>query len=190
MKFEASNINTLYKFIGEQLLNRPEYKVSPRGLKVHETLNAKLILRNPRDRIITLPSRKFSKRYFVGELSFYLSGSNDLEFIAHYAPFWRQVSDNGKIVNSAYGKRLFLDFNSSGYIQFNYAIKCLKEDKDSRKSIMMIYDPCDAKESKDNPCTMYLQFFIRNDKLIAEAHMRSNDIWLVIPYDIAFFTIV
>ncbi len=190
MKFEADNINLLYSFICEQLLDYPEYIVSPRGLKVHEILTAKLVLRNPRNRIITLPSRKFSKRYFVGELAFYLDGSNDLDFIAHYAPFWRQVSDDDKTVNSAYGKRLFRNFNSSGYTQFDYAIKCLKEDKDSRKSIMEIYNPNDARKSKDNPCTMYLQFFIRNDKLIAEAHMRSNDIWLGIPYDIAFFTIV
>ncbi len=190
MKFEANNINTLYKFIGDQLLNSPEYKTSPRGLKIHEMLNVKLILRNPRDRIITLPSRKFSKKYFVGELAFYLDGSNDLGFIAHYAPFWRKVSDNGTTVNSAYGKRLFKDYNSAGLTQVEYTIRCLKEDKDSRKAVMIIYAPSDSRPSKDNPCTLTLQAFIRDNKLMLTTYMRSNDMWLGVPYDIAFFTIL
>jgi len=190
MKFETSSINGMYKFIGETLLEQPEYVSHPRELRIHELINTTLILRNPRNRIITLPGRRFSKKYFVGELAFYLSGDNDLDFISHYAPFWRKVSDDGQTVNSNYGKRLFKDYNSSGYTQVEYAVNCLKKDKDSRKAVMMIYTPSDSKESKDNPCTLTLQAFIRNDELMLTTYMRSNDFWLGVPYDIAFFTIL
>ena len=43
-------------------------------------------------------------------------------------------------------------------------------------------------ETKDEPCTIALQFRIRDNKLHCTGIMRSNDIWYGFPYDIAFFT--
>jgi len=37
---------------------------------------------------------------------------------------------------------------------------------------------------------MFLQFLIRDNKLDCYCFMRSNDIWLGLPYDVAFFTLV
>lgn len=190
MKLESKHIDLLYMATCEKLLEDPDYVSSPRGLEIQEILNAKLILDDPTSRIITLPSRNFSKKYFAGEFSFYMSGSERLSFISHYASFWKQVSDDGVSVNSCYGKRLFHDVNAYKQTQMGYVIKTLMEDENSRKAIMLIYNANDSHKSKDNPCTIMLQFFIRNNNLMATVYMRSNDIWLGTPYDIAFFTVV
>jgi thymidylate synthase len=157
--------------------------VTTRGLKVRELTNVQLELKQPRARIASSKVRKMSMRYMVGELCFYLNKSTRLEDIAYYGSFWRRVSDDGETVRSAYGNRLF-----NG--QFKYAIDCLFSDKYSRKAVMSIYAASDAVESKDNPCTIALQLLIRRDKLDCYAFMRSNDGWLGLPYDLAFFTIV
>jgi thymidylate synthase len=154
-----------------------------RGLKVRELTNVTIELKNPRDRIISSKTRAMSMRYMVGEMCFYLNGSTILDDIAFYGPFWRKVSDDGQFVNSAYGYRLFRG-------QFKYAVNCLVKDEYSRKAVMPIYTIDDAKESKDNPCTMCLQFLVRADKLDMYVHMRSNDVWLGLPYDVAFFTLL
>jgi len=100
------------------------------------------------------------------------------------------VSDDGKTVNSAYGNRLFTIKNNHNYTQLDYIVDVLIADPSSRKAVMPIYDRHDAHESKDNPCTMFLQFFIRNNALECHTFMRSNDAWLGLPYDVAFFTLV
>ena len=62
MRYESEHIDLLYKAICEKLLEDPDYIISPREMKCHEIINAKLVLYDPTSRIITLPSRKFSKR--------------------------------------------------------------------------------------------------------------------------------
>lgn len=45
------------------------------------------------------------------------------------------------------------------------------------------------KETKDFPCTIFLQFFIRDKKLHLICSMRSNDLILGFTYDAATFTL-
>lgn len=195
MEIKSSSANKLYIRALRELINYPEYESSPRGMKIHENINTTLILTNPRDRLVTLPSREMSFRYLAGELAFYFSMSDELDFISRYSKFWNKCSDDGETVNSCYGKKLmsrFLyddqPFNGS---QIGYAIKQLEKDKDSRKAISLIYTPVNTDlDTKDNPCTMYLQFMIRNNELNLVVNMRSNDIWFGLPYDLAFFTIM
>lgn len=173
------------------LLTDADYESAPRGMKIKELINATIEMDTPCARIITLPRRKLSLRYLAGELCFYFSGSTILENIAHYSKFWEKVSDDGIHVNSNYGKHLFWDVTGHNESQFEYCRDCLIQDKDSRKAVAFIYDPyLHSKESKDNPCTAYIQFIIRNDKLIMITNMRSNDLWFGFSYDMPFFTIV
>lgn len=44
--------------------------------------------------------------------------------------------------------------------------------------------------SKDVPCTVAWHFTIRDNKLILTVFMRSNDVWLGLPYDLLSFTTV
>src|SRR5574340_1071606 len=188
MTFVGQDISSIYKDICSSLVTYGAC-VSVRSLKTLEISNAQIQLYNPRNRIVNFRARDLSMKYFVGELCYFLGGRTDLASIAHYSKFWHSVSDDGVSVNSAYGARLFT-LNGHYQIQFDYAIRNLVVDKDSRKAVMTIYQPEDSRESKDNPCTIFLQLIIRNNKLDMYTFMRSNDIWLGTPYDVAFFTIV
>lgn len=190
MLFKAPSVNLLYQSLCESLYYRPHYQCAPRGERVKEILDCCLLLTNPRDRIITLPGRSMDLSYLAGELGFYFSGRDDLSIISYFSKFWNKVSDDGKTVNSAYGKRLFIEAQG-GMSQFQYAFYCLMKDKDSRKAIAMIYKEKDTNtRTKDNACTLSLQFFIRDNALHCITTMRSNDIWRGLPYDLPFFTLV
>lgn len=191
MIVRAEGFNALYKRTIKNLLDNPIYISKPRGMKINEDMNAQLILANPRKRFITIPERKISNFYLAGEFCFYMAGSDKLDFIAYYSKFWKKVSDDGKTINSCYGKKLFYDINRWDLSQFNYAKEQLFKDVDSRKAIALIYTRNNAElNTNDNPCTISLQFFIRNNQLMLTVYMRSNDIWLGTPYDIGFFTMV
>jgi thymidylate synthase len=187
----GKSFNDLYYKLCDNLYKAPDFRTKPRGETIKEFINCTLVLENPRNRLLTIPERNLSFKYLAGELAFYFAGSNRLSFIEHYSKFWKKVSDDGKTVNSCYGKKLLHDKNRRKITQFDHALMQLLKDKDSRKAVMVIFDKHSADlNTKDNPCTMHLQFFIRKNKLHLTAYMRSCDIWFGLSYDLPFFTIL
>lgn len=154
------------------------------GPVVGEVLNAITVIEDPRSGLITSPIRNLSVKYAVGELLWYLSGSNLLSDITPYAKFWEGISDDGVTLNSAYGYRIHKQF---GYDQWRYIKDKLNKDSNSRQAVIHIKD-ADPKPTNDTPCTLSLQYSIRDGKLYATTTMRSNDIWLGFPYDVFTFT--
>lgn len=123
--------------------------------------------------------------YMLGELTWYLSADNSLEFISKFGKMWKSLSDDGKTCNSAYGYLLM----SEPFNQIEQVIQILKNDKNSRRAVMNINRPDMFRcTTKDSPCTISIQYMIRNSKLHCFVNMRSNDVWLGVPYDIVFFT--
>lgn len=185
----GDNISGMYVNLCKALQENGE-TVEARGLTTRELTNVQLQLSDPRNRFVNVSDRDMDMRYCIGELCFFLAGRIDLSSIAHYSKFWKMVSDDGMIVNSAYGERLFYRENKHCYRQFDYAIDNLIQDPSTRKAVMPIYTPEDARPSNDNPCTMFVQLLIRDNRLHAYTYMRSNDVWLGVPYDVAFFTLL
>lgn len=153
------------------------------GSVVGEFLDAVMIVDDPTRNIVTSPIRKMPMRYAVGELAWYLSGSNKVKDISQYAKKWVEISDDGKTNNSAYGYRIFEKF---GFDQWEYVKGLMKKDPNTRQAVIHIKDASDI-PTKDTPCTVYLQFFLRDNKLYLSVHMRSNDIWMGVPYDMFSF---
>ena len=149
-----------------------------------EILNCVSVITNPRDNIVHTPERGLSMKYAVGELLWYLSGSNQLKDVVPYSKFWKDMSDDGKTINSAYGHRIQYRF---GFNQMDFVRDTLYHDPGSRQAVIHIKDASN-KPTKDTPCTIALQYQIRDDKLHATTMMRSNDIWLGWPYDVFCFT--
>ena len=189
MNFAGLDMDSIYNDIALEIINNGSIVQSHTAL-TKEICNIQLQLFDPRRRFITLKARDMDMRYCVGELCHFLDGRRDLASIAHYSKFWKKVSDDGKTINSAYGYRIFRQKNYADRTQFGHAIQCLKDEATSRRAVIMIHNTEDAKQTKDEPCTIFLQLLIRNNRLHLFANMRSQDIWLGVPYDIAFFTLV
>lgn len=157
------------------------------GAVVGECLNAITVINDPTRNIVTSTDRRMPMRYAVGELLWYLSGSNKLKDIALFSKVWERMSDDGETVNSAYGNRIMSKF---GFDQLDYVVKALTKDPNSRQAVIHIKDPVDYTQqpTRDVPCTVCLQYLIRNGKLYTTTYMRSNDLWTGFPYDVFSFT--
>lgn len=169
-----------YGILSKQDLKEP----SRVGEVTGEVLNAVTIINDPTRGIIQSKIRKMPMRYAVGELLWYLSGSNKLRDIEGYSPFWKNITDDGETLNSAYGYRIFHQF---GFDQWEYVKDKLIADPSSRQAIIHIKDASNE-STKDTPCTLSLQYQIRDGKLYATTFMRSNDLWKGFTYDIFAFT--
>lgn len=146
---------------------------APRGKLVceldHVTVNVALECA-----VLTVPERKLNYRFAAAEALWIIEGRNDI-FHERMSPF----SDDGKTLAGAYGPRL--------NAQLHYVVNKLLEDRDTRQASATIWTPNPA-PSKDVPCTLAVDFKIRDDRLDMHVFMRSSDVWLGLPYDLFSFS--
>lgn len=184
-KCHAQTVNDAWEYWYKNLAaqaKRGKNDTSRDGAVVGEYLNAITVIDDPTRFIVTSPIRKMPMRYAVGELLWYLSSNNGLKAIQNFTSAWDRMSDDGKVVNSNYGHKIHEFY---GFDQWDYVKKCLEKDRNSRQAVIQIRPAEDyiEKPTKDMPCTVSLQFFIRDNKLHLTVYMRSNDIWMGFPYD-------
>ena len=184
--FTGKTVNEVWEKAFDALKEQAEggfTDLSRDGSVVGEYLDAVFCVEDPTRNIVTSKIRNMPMRYAVGELAWYLSGSNKVKDIAQYAKKWADISDDGETNNSAYGYRIF---NKFGFDQWEYVKGLIRKDPNTRQAVIHIKDASNV-PTKDTPCTVYLQFFLRDNKLHLSVHMRSNDIWMGVPYDMFSF---
>jgi thymidylate synthase len=79
--------------------------------------------------------------------------------------------------------------------QLELLMLLLKEKPETRQAVLAMWNGGDLLhaylgDKKDLPCTTSLKFIVRNGKLNCWAEMRSNDVWLGLPYDMWCFTTI
>lgn len=158
---------------------------------IHELLDVELVLTDPRKSVLSLPIRNMSRKYASGEFLCYVRGTNKLSDFAYYSKSWNNLANPDNTINSAYGYRMFTPRSDKpNSNRFAYALRQLLENPESKNSIIMLRDDSDLDpdHQKDRCCTLCLQYTIRNGKLNCRTIMRSQDLWLGLPYDVFCFT--
>jgi thymidylate synthase len=198
----SDNFDGLFAQVVHEIYKYPEYECKPRGQVVKELIAPNLELLDPRARLLACPHRAADYGFGVGEFFWYWLGKQDVESMLYYNKRMGQFSDDGFTLNSAYGHRTrnqrFVCPGSTGQLyasQWDAVKKTLLEDVDSRRAILIIgkaedYTVGAYQPSKDLPCTLSLQFFIRNNKLHLHTNMRSNDAFWGLTYDLFSFTLL
>ena len=152
---------------------------APRHDATVERLGVTYELRNPRENIIVNNARKLNYRFMVAEWLWIAFGRDDVKTIAAYNSKITEFSDDGISFNGNYGRPI--------YQQLPYVIHKLATDPMTRQAIIQIYR-MPERPTKDIPCTLSMQFLLRNNRLAMLVNMRSSDVWLGLPYDIFNFT--
>ncbi len=152
----------------------------PRGLKTKELLAVSLAIPMA-EPLLNLKSRNLGYRFAAAEAAWILDGDNRLATIMPYAQKMGMFSDDGLTLAGAYGPPL--------KDQLGWAVQALAADDQTRQAVITLWRPRPG-PSKDIPCTVSLQWMIRDRKLHCVATMRSSDAWLGLPYDIFTFSCI
>lgn len=131
--------------------------------------------------LVTVRARKIGYRFAAAEAMWILQGSNRLDGLQPWAPSYAKFSDDGRTLNGAYGP--------SVVTQIPYVVDVLQHDPESRQAIIGIWRPS-PRSSRDIPCTMSVQFLLREGHIHTNVFMRSSDAWIGWPYDVFSFTMV
>ncbi|NJP35814.1 thymidylate synthase [Micromonospora thermarum] len=182
-----------YLAVLTEIRQSPEYHTETRAKKAIETTNVSFTIRNPVARTPYIAARKANIVFNHAEALWYLTGRDDLEMIAYYAPTLRSLSADGKILTgTAYGPRLFGLTKPDGRSQFDRVLHLLRRDPDAKRAAMLIMRP-DELLDPDNPdvaCTLGLQLMLRGGRLHMSAYMRGNDVVIGLLGDTFAFTFI
>jgi len=144
-------------------------RVSSRGSNQIEKLFYSMMIKDPSALSINVPARKFNPSYAVTEWMWYLGRNPYVNNIGKLAKIWIDIQDDNGMCESNYGCYLLGD-------QWHWVVNELLNDRDSRRGTIVINQPYHkGKNEKDYPCTQYVHFFIRDNKLHLGVNMRSND---------------
>lgn len=156
------------------------YCTNPRGMETRELLNVQINIEQPSWVPFSVPDRGLNERIAIVEI-LSLIGQTPTDALARYSAGALANFHDAGIAYGSYGARL------RG--QLTNVVRTLMVDPNSRRAVMTIYHgPADlCQDTKDIPCTLTAQFLIRDGALYTRVNMRSNDVWLGLPYDLMQF---
>jgi len=163
--------------------------VASRAGATTEVLAASLHISAGENTFLANERRAASAQYAAAELLWYLSGTANTHMIRQYAPQYANFTESDGTAHGAYGARWRM---SAADNQLERALKELRTSPESRRAVVTAWDESRdlGTNAKDIPCTLSIQFILRDMTLHAVATMRSNDVWLGTPYDMFCFTAI
>jgi thymidylate synthase len=150
---------------------------APRGSKTLEIVGESFAIEEPWDSLPTDIGRKgLNPAIGVLEALQNVSGVSALPVFRRMVPAASKWDDD----TPTYGERLGS--------QLDAVVRRLRIDPESRQAVALIWreDDIDGGQAS-NLCTIGLQFLLRDGQLHAFAHMRSNDAWWGLCYDLFQF---
>lgn len=180
MEVVATTANTLFQDALSAILTQGT-SASPRGRRTLEVTGVQLRLHDTTKNFVTPDSgRRLNPAFAVAEALWIMSGT-DAPWIHDYnSQLSAYVGDGAP--EGAYGPRIR---NWQGIDQFKAIMERFSTDPDSRRAVIQIFDPRrDHGHNTDVPCTLNYRFLVRSDRLHMFTTMRSQDVWLGLPYDL------
>lgn len=188
---EFDTFHHAYSHVLRGLIDEPDYRNSLRGFSSRERIGVHYRLRAADQRIPFVPARKLNIVFNFAESLWYLSGRDDLDFIAYYAPSIRKYSADGiRLTGTAYGRAFFGDDERPN--QWKSVVAQLRDDADSKRAVLQIFrgEELAVPGNPDVSCTLGLQFMLRGDALHGVGFMRANDAYRGMSSDVFSFTLI
>lgn len=190
--FTGQTANEVWSKAAAELLRNQETSIASRAGDTIELLHTIINVENPTQRWVTQRIPPISIGFALAELIWILAGSNDARVINFWNPVLPKFSGSNNEYHGAYGFRIRHTF---GFDQLEHAYLTLKNNPNSRQTVILIWDPRIDYPDKsgrpvndDIPCNICSLLKVRNNKLEWTQIMRSNDIYLGLPYNFIQFT--
>jgi thymidylate synthase len=160
--------------------------VTSRGLATRELTAVSLIFPNVLNPLLPVGvGRGVNARLAAIEALQLISGIQRHDLIQVVTPGFESVLvDQDNPDYGAYGPRIIE--------QVGDCVDILHTDSTTRRAVITIWNEKDLTHHGDRPCTVFLQFLVRDNgfgpALELHSYMRSQDVWLGVPYDIFMFS--
>ncbi|MCK6597278.1 MAG: thymidylate synthase [Bdellovibrionaceae bacterium] len=139
-------------------------------------------------------TKKLHTRSIFIELLWFLRGDTNIQFLKdNKVSIWDEWADEKGNLGPVYGKQWRSWETSEGKTidQIAQVIEQIKKDPNSRRHLVVAFNPADVPKMALPPCHAFFQFYVSGDKkLSCQLYQRSADIFLGVPFNIASYALL
>lgn len=140
-----------------------------------------------------LTTKKLHTRSIFHELLWFLKGETNIQYLKeNKVSIWDEWADENGNLGPVYGKQWRSWESSDGKTvdQISNVIEQIKTNPDSRRHLVVAFNPADIDKMALPPCHAFFQFYVANRKLSCQLYQRSADIFLGVPFNIASYALL
>jgi thymidylate synthase len=140
-----------------------------------------------------LTTKKLHTRSIFHELLWFLKGETNIQYLKdNKVSIWDEWADEEGNLGPVYGKQWRFWETSDGRTvdQITNVINQIKNNPDSRRHLVVAFNPGDVDRMALPPCHAFFQFYVADGKLSCQLYQRSADIFLGVPFNIASYALL
>ncbi len=155
-------------------------------------------------------TKKMFVKGIIHELLWILSGDTNIKYLVdNGVHIWDEWADEHGDLGPVYGAQwrswpaykhvsayaegiewVPEQLNRYGIDQIAQVVEQIKKNPESRRHIVIAWNPADIGKMKLPPCHMMFQFHVAEGKLSCQLYQRSADVFLGVPFNIASYALL
>ncbi len=138
-------------------------------------------------------TKKLHIRSIIYELLWFLNGDTNIKYLKdNGVSIWDEWADENGDLGPVYGEqwRSWKKPDGTTVDQIENVVQQIKTNPNSRRLMVVAYNPGVADEMALPPCHSLFQFYVANGRLSCQLYQRSADIFLGVPFNIASYALL
>lgn len=138
-------------------------------------------------------TKKLHTRSIFHELLWFLKGETNIKYLQdNKVTIWDEWADENGNLGPVYGKqwRSWETTDGRTIDQITEVINQIKTNPDSRRLLVIAFNPGDLTKMALPPCHAFFQFYVANGRLSCQLYQRSADAFLGVPFNIASYALL
>ncbi len=138
-------------------------------------------------------TKKCHLKSIVHELLWFLKGDTNVKYLQENGvSIWDEWADENGELGPVYGSQWRSWHTADGRTvdQITNVINEIKTNPNSRRMLVVAFNPGEIEKMALPPCHAFFQFNVRDGKLSCQLYQRSADIFLGVPFNIASYALL
>jgi thymidylate synthase len=138
-------------------------------------------------------TKKVHLKSIIHELLWFLKGDTNIKYLTeNKVHIWDEWADAQGNLGPVYGAqwRHWKTADGGEIDQIADVVKSLKTNPDSRRHLVVAFNPSEIGKMKLPPCHAFFQFYVAKGRLSCQLYQRSADIFLGVPFNIASYALL
>ena len=138
-------------------------------------------------------TKKCHLRSIIHELLWFLAGDTNIKYLKdNGVRIWDEWADEKGDLGPVYGAqwRSWKTADGQTIDQIHNVTDQIKNNPDSRRLLVVAYNPGVVDHMALPPCHAFFQFYVADGKLSCQLYQRSADIFLGVPFNIASYSLL
>ena len=138
-------------------------------------------------------TKKLHLKSIIHELLWFLSGDTNIGYLKENGVrIWDEWADANGDLGPVYGRqwRAWPGKDGTTVDQISKVLHSLRNNPDSRRHLVVAYNPTFVDEMALPPCHSLFQFYVANGRLSCQLYQRSADTFLGVPFNIASYALL